>query len=150
MNGALRETFGATGKRGRERCRENDSSRQSFKSRWHLQTSIYFPLTSSWNYNKYLSLVRSLHSPVTIEVIHETQQGLHSTALYEMTSRIRLHKNFPFWHRAQPMKSSCLLEFCLFNTVGWTLRCPHLWAGPVAELKTESQSVCVMKSVFYI
>lgn len=57
--------------------------------------------------------------------------------------------NFPFWHRVQPMKSSCLLEFCLFNAVGWTIRCPRLWAGSVAAFKTGSQSGCVMNSVFH-
>lgn len=59
--------------------------------------------------------------------------------------------SFPFRHRAQPMKSSCLLEFCLFNTVGWTNRCPRLWAGSVAAFteQTESKSGRVMNSAFY-
>lgn len=47
------------------------------------------------------------------------------------------------------MKSSCLLEFCLFNTVKWTIRCPRLWAASAAAFKTEIQSVRVMNSPFY-
>lgn len=47
------------------------------------------------------------------------------------------------------MKSSCLLGFCLFNTDGWTIRCPRLWEVSEAAFRTESERGCAMNVVSY-
>ena len=155
MNGALRETFTAKGQEWEERLQEM------------VQPSKPLNLVDIFKQVFIFHFLKTIKNIGVCQDNFTTSSGDNGSNSWntEPTAAIRRLKSarhyytqsiaesdntsFPSLCRGRPMKSSWHLEFCLFNTVEWTIRCPRLWAGSVAAFKTDSQSAGLMNSVFY-